>query len=234
MLVLSRSSSSPRLFCVGGRAACGARTPKKFVRKALPARCAVTPVLIPVPSLSPSRPSDRKATQLDSNRRGSSSLPTPRLMRHNGRDADADGPARPHLVDGRRILPQIAVRRTSRPEPELQQFRGRSAAPCPPPASWGAPAVPSRGQPVAGPSAGCGWRGGARGGAAACRVSTIAEHSPERCGRRAPHRADVVRRLLRPPRARPKLRSPHRPSLTRARRCSGTGSTRRTAHGGGG
>ena len=153
-------------------------------------------------------------------------------MRHNGRDADADGPARAHLVDGRRILPQIAVRRTSRPEPELRQFRGRSAAPCPPPACWGAPAVPSGGQPVAGLSAGCGWRGGARGGAVACRVDTIAEHSLERCARRAPHRADVVRRLLRPPQARPKLRSPHRPSLTRARRCSGTGSTTRTAHGG--
>ena len=153
-------------------------------------------------------------------------------MRHNGRDADVDGPARAHLVDGRRMLPQIAVRHASHPQPELRKFRGRSAAPCPPPACWGAPAVPSRGQPVAGPSAGCGWRGGARGGAAACRVSTIAEHSPERCGRRAPHRADVVRRLLRPPRARPKLRSPHRPSLTRARRCSGTGRMRRTAHGG--
>ena len=184
--------------------------------------------------LSPSRRSDRKATQLDSNRRRSSSLPTPRLMRQNGRDADADGPARAHLVDGRRLLPQIAVRHASRPQPELRQFRGRSASPCPPPACWGAPAVRSRGQPVAGPSAGFGWRDGARGGAAACRVDTIAEHSLERCARRAPHRADGVQRLLRPPRARPKLRSPHRPSLTRARRCSGTGSTRRTAHGGAG
>ncbi len=63
-------------------------------------------------------------------------------------------------------------------------------------------------------------------------LRNIAEHSPERCSRRAPHRADGVRRLLRPPRERPKLRSPHRPSLTRARRCSGTESTRRTAHGG--
>ena len=175
---------------------------------------------------------DRKATQLDSNRRRSSSLPTPRLMRHNGRDADADGPARSHLVDGRRMLPQIVVRHASRPQPELRKFRGRSAAPCPPPACWGAPAVPSRGQPVAGSSAGFGWRGGARGGAVACRVDTIAEHSPERCSRRAPHRADGVRRLRRPPRAQPKLRSPRRPSLTRARRCSGTGSTWRTAHGG--
>ena len=102
----------------------------------------------------------------------------------------------------------------------------------PPPACWGAPAVPSGGQPVAGPSAGFGWRDGPRGGAAACRVDTIAEHSLERCARRAPHRADVVRRLLRPPWARPKLRSPHRPSLTSARRCSGTGRMRWTAHGG--
>ena len=153
-------------------------------------------------------------------------------MRHNGRDADVDGPARAHLVDGRRMLPQIAVRHASRPQPELRKFRGRSAAPCPPPACWGAPAVPSGDQPVAGPSAGFGWPDGPRGGAAACRVDTIAEHSLERCARRAPHRADGVRRLLRPPRARPKLRSPHRPSLTRAWRCSGTGSTTRTAHGG--
>ena len=167
-----------------------------------------------------------------SERRGSSSLPTPRLMRQNGRDADADGPARAHLVDGRWLLPQIAVRHASRPQPELRQFRGLLSGSVPPPACWGAPAVPSGGQPVAGPSAGFGWRDGPRGGAAACRVDTIAEHSLERCARRAPHRADGVRRLLRPPRARPKLRSPHRPSLTRARRCSGTGRMRWTAHGG--
>ena len=184
------------------------------------------------PALSPSRPSDRKATQLDSNRRRSSSLPTPRLMRHNGRDADADRPSRAHLVDGRRTLPQIAVRHASRPQPEPRQFRGLLSGSVPPPACWGAPAVPSGGQPVAGPSAGFGWRDGTWGGAAACRVSTIAEHSLERCARRAPHRADGVRRLLRPPRARPKLRSPHRPSLTHAWRCSGTRRMRWTAHGG--
>ena len=153
-------------------------------------------------------------------------------MRQNGRDADADGPARAHLVDGRRTLPQIAVRHASRPQPELRQFRGLLSGSVPPPACRGAPAVPSGGQPVAGPSAGFSWRDGARGGAAACRVSNIAEYSLERCARRAPHRADGVWRLLRPPWARPKLRSPHRPSLTSARRCSRTGRMRRTAHGG--